>query len=242
MKRLDVTGQRFGSLTAVRFTESRNNVSYWLFRCDCGCEKEIALNNVLRGKTKSCGMAGRGHSRSKKGPRRDLTGERFGRLTALYSTGEQASDGSYIWMCRCDCGRSVAVPSSVLLSNRSQSCGCLRRERRNAAFRRDDVRKKHEEISKKYWPNTAEKMGMQDGTNLSIVTQTRPTKNSSTGVRGVFQKRPGEYVASLTFQGITHTKGGFRQVEDAAKERAKMYEKYVVPYLEDSNYEPRQSH
>ncbi|MDG4962973.1 hypothetical protein OGZ33_01800 [Lactococcus lactis] len=64
---------------------------------------------------------------------RDLTGQRFGRLTAIAKTGERNRAGYVLWNCKCDCGNETTVPSSELkrakLKERgSKSCGCLRRE------------------------------------------------------------------------------------------------------------------
>lgn len=52
---LDISGQRFGSLTAIRFTEWRLKRSWWLCKCDCGAIKEIPLPSLRRGDVKSCG-------------------------------------------------------------------------------------------------------------------------------------------------------------------------------------------
>ena len=56
----DLTGMRFGSLTAVSFAgyrqETRQKVSCWLCRCDCGTVKSIiALRDLRSGKVTSCG-------------------------------------------------------------------------------------------------------------------------------------------------------------------------------------------
>ena len=235
MKRLDITGHRFGSLTAIKFVGVKNNCTYWLFRCDCGREKEMCLQNVLSGKSTTCG--GKGHHRGKKGVRKDLTGVRFGRLLVLRPTGGKSADGSYIWECRCDCGNMVARGAHILLSGTSESCGCLREEKRLAALRSPECFEKMSVRSTRNWPATAEKIGMRDGTNVSIIKMTRARKDSSTGVRGVSLKRPGEYVARLQFQGKTHCAFGFKTVEDAAKARQKMYEEYVLPYLEQIEME-----
>lgn len=48
---LDITGQRYGRLVAIRFVGNKK----WLFRCDCGIEKEINGSNVRLGKSTSCG-------------------------------------------------------------------------------------------------------------------------------------------------------------------------------------------
>lgn len=53
-------GTRFGrlkfvrDLRTVRVAEHRT-IRIGLFSCDCGNEKELAVHNVVNGKTKSCG-------------------------------------------------------------------------------------------------------------------------------------------------------------------------------------------
>lgn len=57
----------------------------------------------------------------------DLTGQRFGRLTAIEYSG-RSSDGQAKWKCICDCGTIAFSSSGNLRSGRMKSCGCLRRE------------------------------------------------------------------------------------------------------------------
>ena len=63
----------------------------------------------------------------KAGPRVDLTGEKFGRLTILalhperYRCGKQTA----IRLCRCDCGAEVIVPGGALRSGTTASCGWI---------------------------------------------------------------------------------------------------------------------
>ena len=51
----DITGQKFGSLTAIKFCYKKNNRYFWLFKCACGNEKIINKANVISGLTQSCG-------------------------------------------------------------------------------------------------------------------------------------------------------------------------------------------
>jgi hypothetical protein len=51
---IDMTGMKFGRLTALRVTRYRG-VRAWVFRCDCGKEKIRPTNDVRMGRTKSCG-------------------------------------------------------------------------------------------------------------------------------------------------------------------------------------------
>lgn len=56
------------------------------------------------------------------GKLKDLTGQRFGKLTVI----ERAeNDGKRTqWLCKCDCGKIFAVWSSALISGNTKSCGC----------------------------------------------------------------------------------------------------------------------
>ena len=53
----------------------------------------------------------------------DLTGNRFGRLTALRVVGKYYD--WVVWLCKCDCGNTVEVPSNRLKNGEKKSCGCL---------------------------------------------------------------------------------------------------------------------
>jgi len=58
---------------------------------------------------------------------KDLTGQKFGRLTAIRPT-EERSGTNVVWECLCLCGNTCFVPTSHLQSKHSRSCGCLRQE------------------------------------------------------------------------------------------------------------------
>jgi len=60
-------------------------------------------------------------------PRRDLTGQRFGRLVVLQFDG-WAKRGRSLWLCRCDCESSAVVYGDNLRRGKSTSCGCRQRE------------------------------------------------------------------------------------------------------------------
>lgn len=57
----------------------------------------------------------------------DLSGQRFGRLTAISFDG--ARKGKSWWRCSCECGTEKVVAYQHLVSGLVRSCGCLRRER-----------------------------------------------------------------------------------------------------------------
>ena len=49
------TGQRFGSLIAVKIAEYRGNVAYWLCECDCGKLIIASIYALRHHKVKYCG-------------------------------------------------------------------------------------------------------------------------------------------------------------------------------------------
>jgi len=74
MKALDLTGQRFNRLTAIKQTnKSKTGKLKWLCQCDCGNTIEAISSNLKNGQTNSCGCyhkdqtsnASRTHGQSK---------------------------------------------------------------------------------------------------------------------------------------------------------------------------------
>lgn len=123
-------GERFGRLVVIeRDTGQKPGGVRWLCRCDCGNTKAISGSHLRTGFIQSCGCMRREHAaamRSPPAPREDLTGQRFGLLTArrpIWTPNEKAR-----WVCECDCGRETIVVSTKLKSGSTVSCGCFRAE------------------------------------------------------------------------------------------------------------------
>ena len=55
MRSVDLTGQKFGRLTVVRFDHKENGRKYYLCQCDCGNFKIVSNHSLKSGNTKSCG-------------------------------------------------------------------------------------------------------------------------------------------------------------------------------------------
>nr|DAK63744.1 MAG TPA: homing endonuclease [Bacteriophage sp.] len=118
MKRLGLTGQKFGRLTPIKKLENGK----WLCRCDCGKEITAFTNNLTRGHTTSCGCY-----REENRPflrRKDLTGMKFDRLEVLERLGGEPTE----YRCKCSCGNEIVVRGANLMSGNTHSCGCLRDE------------------------------------------------------------------------------------------------------------------
>lgn len=118
-------GNIYGYLKIVEKEFRRSGHTYW--RCECVCGGTIVLrgDSLLTGNTKSCGC----YRRRFRSP--DLTGERFGRLTALEKTHKRTRGGACIWLCRCDCGSLKEISGFSLRQGATKSCGCLYKDTRH---------------------------------------------------------------------------------------------------------------
>jgi hypothetical protein len=55
----DLTGQKFGKWTVVRWDSKKYAQQFWLCVCDCGTEKVVVGDSLKKGLSKSCGCAGK---------------------------------------------------------------------------------------------------------------------------------------------------------------------------------------
>lgn len=177
MPKIDLTGQRFGRLLVLRedtepyLSPGGKPTRRWICRCDCGREVSV-LQNALTAShhgTRSCGCA---RAEKSTAQMTDLTGHRFGRLTAVRKAPlpKRAKNGAITgWLCRCDCGREVILPTRYLTSGASLSCGCLLVDTARQKVTEDNV------------------TGLYDGTRISAISPEREAnQNSVTGVKGVY--------------------------------------------------------
>ena len=160
----DLTGKRFGRWTVMYPTTERNSsgARLWHCKCDCGNEKDVTTYNLKSGISSSCGCLR--YERAAAASRKDLTGQTFGRLTALYPT-DKRDFYNVIWHCKCECGREVDVSSNRLTMKNTQSCGMcgLQQQRASEANTKygSDLERKLERVfhgmkSRCYNPNSLE--------------------------------------------------------------------------------------
>lgn len=123
----DLTGQKIGRWTVLSLCEERtkNRGKIYHCKCECGNEKDVPAETLRRGESKSCGCLNRelAAERCRQG-RIDLTGQRFGKLVALYPIYSGEKDKHTLWHCKCDCGNECDIDMGNLRSGKSQSCGC----------------------------------------------------------------------------------------------------------------------
>ncbi len=63
----DLSGQKFGALTAVRREGSYRKKALWRCRCDCGNDASVSSDRLVSGNTKSCGCARQHHGHAVRG-------------------------------------------------------------------------------------------------------------------------------------------------------------------------------
>ena len=203
----NLIGNQYGLLTVVDTAEpdAKGN-RRWLCRCECGNTVVVLEGKLVRLHTRSCGCL--------KSP--DLTGRVFGKLTVLGRSEKRNPRGARttpMWECRCECG-NITYKATDTLTNPDESM-CKDCQGIYAA-----------EIARR-------SAGFVGGTQISRITNMKPTSANSTGVRGVqFDKRSGRYRARLKFQGKLLNFGSYRTLEEAAAARKAAEEEYFGAFLE----------
>lgn len=205
-KLADLNGTRYGMLTVEELTDQRNGYGRLLYRCrcDCGGERMATRANLERGEITSCGCLS--HR-----VRKDLTGQRFGRLlvVSVASPPVDRKNTTYTWRCMCDCGKTVEVSTNSLTKGTTRSCGCLQREAVKAL----------------YIDNTAP---------CKLSESKHPRSTNTSGITGVWWNRArGKWQAEIMFRGKKHYLGRFSSREEAAAARAEAEERLFGPYIKN---------
>jgi len=121
----------------MRYPSSRYPQHAARLLCDCGNEYTTALCNLV-GKyanTVSCGC-------KKREAAEDLTGMKFGMLTAIERAPNRQRNGPSrtFWLCECDCGGRKVVETHGMKSGSIKSCGCLRNPPKSGSAQRTVLR------------------------------------------------------------------------------------------------------
>ena len=196
---LDIAGQRFGRLTAVRRTDTVEHSYIWECRCDCGKICYVPVSQLRSGISRSCGCL------QDENRRRDITGQRRGHLTAIRPTDERRN-GITVWEWRCDCGATVYKAITLVGDSASTMCReCARRLKRSQAALGNAMRD----------PVTGMMPGAIDG-----IRSGKLFRNNSSGVRGVnWHAGTRKWTARISVNGISKTIGYFDTIDEAAKAR-----------------------
>lgn len=122
----DLMGQIFGRLTVIEKTDKRGKDRriIWKCRCECGNEVEVNSKNLIHGNTKSCGCLKKEKDMANF---LDITGQKFGKLTAIEKTDKRdKNSGTIIWKFQCDCGNIIECNGTDVRRGNTSSCGCLK--------------------------------------------------------------------------------------------------------------------
>lgn len=190
----DLTGKQFGELVVLHVAEyqRKNGGVWWTCRCACGNEYDVPGSLLVTGRRTNCN-----NPIHKKYFSKDISGQRFKMLTALYPLPERGRRGGVMWRCRCDCGNEVDVLYNHLVYCNMVSCGCKKAE--------------HDQSLRNYLTHV-------DGTSIDILKSKKVPTNNTTGVRGVYFIKE-KYVAKIVFQKKAYYLGSFRDFEDAVQAR-----------------------
>ena len=149
----DLTGKKFGRLCVVGLAErDKHNRIRWICKCDCGNRIIVSSSHLNSGHTQSCGCLQR--ERTSEVCKKDLIGQRFGKLVVRERTSKMGDLSQY--RCVCDCGKEIIVRGSNLVNHRTKSCGCIRREgTRNLKF----LHGQHDTRLYRCWQNMKDRCG-----------------------------------------------------------------------------------
>lgn len=208
----DIAGMRSGRLVAIEQTSVKRNTTYlWRCRCDCGNETLVEAYRIKRKIVQSCGCVRRERNL------KDLTGQRFGRLTAIRRMDEKAGN-CYKWLCRCDCGRETEVSTTALLHGGCRSCGCL--------------------VTKHAYNNIENGRGIKENSHLidgtcveKLQNKDKLSANNTSGCTGVCAKK-GKWIARITFKGKVYNLGTYVDINDAIAARKKAEQRLFGEFLE----------
>lgn len=121
-----VVGQTFGDLTVIEEYRNASNRIRYICKCSCGNIVDVERYDLIKGKRTNCGCK---KIIERPARIRDLTGQKFGRLTVIKrDLNKYYTKGGvrlYKWVCQCDCGAIISVERGKLLKGHVRSCGCL---------------------------------------------------------------------------------------------------------------------
>jgi hypothetical protein len=123
---IDISGQVFGNLVVIKRIEKPKNIKgesvYWQCQCICGKMINVSSWRLRSGTKKSCGCIVK-----ISGPKKDLTGLKFGKLTVIKLDHRGKNNSGYYWLCLCDCGKEKVIAGSHLRNGNTKSCGCWKK-------------------------------------------------------------------------------------------------------------------
>lgn len=122
--RVDLVGQRFGSLVVTEMIYEYKKHTRVRCKCDCGNEIVRIATYLTSGNTTSCGCVQK--QMASKSNTKDFAGVISDYGIEFLSRARQTEKGCWLWRCRCQCGNEfIALPAKIL-NGHTTSCGCAR--------------------------------------------------------------------------------------------------------------------
>lgn len=151
--------------------------------------------------------------------KKDITGQKFGKLTAIEETNER-KHGCIVWKCQCDCGNVCYVRSDMLRSKEITSCGC-----------------NHIKQAKQQAYNMYQKNQILN-TNIGRITSDNRQKNNTSGHKGVtWHKKTKKWQARIFLQKKSYHLGYYDDIKEAAevynKAKSKLHGEFLKWYEEE---------
>jgi len=142
----EIATRKFGHLrikTPSAVTPGSHQKAVWV--CDCGNEKLIDINSVMRGLSRSCG-----HCNDI--PAAKMAVKKFGHLKLKIPKDTPPGSGQKVsWIC--DCGNETTAMIAHVVSGHTKSCGkCLLSMRINYGISKHDIRKLRTPITPEQLP------------------------------------------------------------------------------------------
>lgn len=147
-------------------------------------------------------------------------GDRFGKLTIINF------DGSYA-VCKCDCGNTKSIRKTSLTSKKcpTKSCGCIQRQTAHNIGNKTIAENSRKQIERNLAYNT----------NFQVITQDKPPKNNTSGVKGVsWNKAKEAWDAYINIHGKRIRLGRYAKFDDAVKARKRAEAEYFRPLIEEA--------
>jgi hypothetical protein len=118
---IDERGNRYGSLTVLRFDKIRNGQPFFVCQCDCGREVSVRGANLRSKNTKSCGCSRRKSVQPRRGK---MVLETLSHNFVLGKTDPNSAKTKWVTVCEF-CPRCGIHTERRLRSGRALLCECL---------------------------------------------------------------------------------------------------------------------
>lgn len=145
----DIINNRFGKLVVInRCIEKKHKQYIYNCKCDCGKNTFVIRNNLLIGKTKSCGCLKKeitdlqSQNALENFKIDEYIGKTFNKLKILEYIGYVKEKRIYYIKCQCQCGVIKLFNFHKIVNSETKSCGCLRFSGKNYSEQESNLKER----------------------------------------------------------------------------------------------------